>query len=346
MCMYSADGDGFVTDFHVLHYGQFAVRGAGLIMVEATGVVEEGRLTPQCLGIWKDAHIDGLRCIVDFAHRYGATAGIQLSHSGRLGSSIPLDQYQDNMPCTSDKKAGGWPDKVYAPSSISFSGQFWTPQELSLDQIEAVQKAFVSAAIRADKAGFDVIDIHAAYGNLLNQFLSPLSNIRTDKYGGSFENRTRMLMETIRRVIQVWPKEKPLFVSVSALEGAEQGWKFQETLVLVKMLVNDGVDLCEISQGGNIANAELRMDPESRKDVVGRVKRETPGLLVGAVGLICNGIQANDLLENNFADAVFSARQFIRNPSFVLSAAHDLGTSIKWPKQYECARVKTKYSFF
>ncbi|KAJ2857131.1 hypothetical protein J3B02_001202, partial [Coemansia erecta] len=338
MCMYSADGNGFATDFHILHYGQFAMRGAGLIMVEATGVLEEGRLTPQCLGIWKDAHIDGLRNIVDIAHRYGATVGVQLSHSGRLGSSIPLDEYQDDQPCTLDRDKGGWPSRVYAPSAIAFSNQFWMPKELSIAQIQAIQQAFADAARRAEKAGFDFIDIHAAYGNLLNQFLSPLSNKRTDIYGGSFENRIRILVETARHVRAVWPKEKPLFVSVSALEGAEGGWSFEETLALVKILVAEGVDLCDVSQGGNIANAKLSMDPQSRAQIVGSIKRETPGMLFGAAGLISNGKQANDLLESNFADAVFSARQFIRNPSFVFSAAHDLGANVKWLKQYECAR--------
>ncbi|KAJ2392756.1 hypothetical protein GGI05_002592, partial [Coemansia sp. RSA 2603] len=176
------------------------MRGAGLVMIEATAVLEEGQITPHCLGLWRNEHIEGLKRIVDHMHKYGTIAGIQLSHSGRLGSSIPLNQYRQGASCKSDYDKGGWPDRVYGPSAIPFSDQFWTPKELSLNQIKVIQHAFVDAAIRADKAGFDVIDIHAAYGYLLNQFLSPLSNRRTDQYGGSFKNRIRMLVETVCQV--------------------------------------------------------------------------------------------------------------------------------------------------
>ncbi|KAJ1721489.1 hypothetical protein LPJ53_003998 [Coemansia erecta] len=322
------------------------MRGAGLVMVEATAVLEDGRISPHCLGLWKGEQISGLKRIVDHMHQYGTVAGIQLSHSGRLGSSIPLDQYKEGASCRSNHDAGGWPDRVYGPSAVPFSDQFWNPKELSLEQIEEIQKAFVDAAIRADKAGFDVVDIHAAYGFLLNQFLSPLSNRRTDQYGGSFSNRIRMLVETVRQVRQVWPAEKPLFVSISAVEGAPGGWTFDETASLANILAGEGVDLSEVSEGGNIADAVIPKDHKYRIKVAKSLNEQAPGLLIGAVGLLNDAIQANAILEEQVADAVFSARQFLRNPSFVLSAAHDLGVDIKWINQYECARVKQKYSFF
>ncbi|KAJ1885518.1 hypothetical protein LPJ81_006890, partial [Coemansia sp. IMI 209127] len=337
MCMYSAN-DGFVNDFHFFHYMQFAVRGAGLVMLEATAVLPEARITPECLGVWKDEHIDGLRRIATAMKKCGAVAGIQLGHSGRLGSSIPLNKYMESDSCKTDAANGGWPNRVFGPSPVLFNDQFWAPRELNESQIDIIQHAFADAAVRADKAGYEVIDIHAAYGMLLNQFLSPTSNRRTDKYGGSFENRVRMLVELVERVRQVWPQEKPMFVSLSMLEGVDGGWTIDDTLRLARLLSAKGVDMSELSVGGNNPDAKIPGAPAFKKEMARRVKQSMPGLLVSAVGVASNGEQANAVLEEGCADAVFSARQFLRNPSFVLSAADELGVNVQWIDQYQCAR--------
>ncbi|KAJ1813540.1 hypothetical protein LPJ60_006304, partial [Coemansia sp. RSA 2675] len=210
MCTYSSE-DGFATDFHLTHYSQYAMHGAGLIVVEASGVLPEGRITPNCLGIWKDEHIGNLSRIVNHAHKYGAVMGIQLGHSGRKGSTLPLHLYGTRPTLHVAESEGGWPNNVYGPSPITYDDQHYTPREMTIADINAAQQAFADAAVRADQAGFDVIELHSAHGYLLFEFLSPLSNQRTDKYGGSFDNRIRFLVETIRKVRQVWPQEKPLF---------------------------------------------------------------------------------------------------------------------------------------
>ncbi|KAJ1719174.1 hypothetical protein LPJ53_006018 [Coemansia erecta] len=345
MCMYSSE-DGFTNDFHMSHYSQFAIRGAGLVMTEATGVLPEGRITPNCLGIWKDEHIDGLRRIVSHVHKYGAVAGMQLGHSGRKGSTIPLGMisYRDTMRATEED--GAWPENVYGPSAIAFDGSHYTPREMSLEDIEHVQQAFADAAVRAAKAGFDLVELHGAHGYLLFEFLSPLSNQRTDRYGGSFENRTRMLIETVRRVRQVWPEDKPLFVRISASEWVEGGWSIDDTVALAKLLVNEGVDLVDCSSGGNDPRQKITSGPGYQVPFAEKVKHEVPELFVGAVGLITEGQQANVILEDGKADVLFIAREFLRNPSFVLSTAHELGVNIKWPIQYERAMLKPKYKFF
>ncbi|KAJ1781999.1 hypothetical protein LPJ59_006921, partial [Coemansia sp. RSA 2399] len=267
----------------------------------------------------------------------GAVAGIQLGHSGRLGSSIPLNKYMESDSCKTDAN-GGWPNRVFGPSPVLFNDQFWAPRELNESQIDTIQHAFADAAVRADKAGYEVIDIHAAYGMLLNQFLSPTSNRRTDKYGGSFENRVRMLVELVERVRQVWPQEKPMFVSLSMLEGVDGGWTIDDTLRLARLLSAKGVDMSELSVGGNNPDAKIPGAPAFKKEMARRVKQSMPGLLVSAVGVASNGEQANAVLEEGCADAVFSARQFLRNPSFVLSAADELGVNVQWIDQYQCAR--------
>ncbi|KAJ1668822.1 hypothetical protein IW140_000111 [Coemansia sp. RSA 1813] len=345
MCMYSAN-EGFVNDFHFFHYMQFAVRGAGLIMLEATAVLPEARITPGCLGIWKDEHIDGLQRIATAMKKCGAVAGIQLGHSGRLGSSIPLNRYTEGDSFKSGTSSGGWPDRVFGPSPVAFSSQFWTPKELNERQINEIQQAFVSAAVRADKAGFDVIDIHAAYGMLLNQFLSPTSNKRTDKYGGSFENRIRMLVEVADRVRQVWPQGKPIFVSLSILEGVDGGWTLDNTIRLAQLLSTKGVDMSELSMGGNSPDAKIPGGPAFKKEMASRVKQNLSNFLVASVGVASNGEHANRVLEDGCADAMFSGRQYLRNPSFALSAADELGVNVQWIDQYQCARPNLKYDTF
>ncbi|KAI8324523.1 NADH:flavin oxidoreductase/NADH oxidase, partial [Martensiomyces pterosporus] len=345
MCMYSAE-DGFTTDFHFAHYSQFATHGAGLIMVEATGVTPEGRITPNCLGLWKDEQIDGLRRIVNHLHKYGAVAGIQLGHAGRKASTIPLHLYGTRPGFKTEASEGGWPEEVYGPSAIAYDEDHWTPKELTIEGIHRIQQAFVDAAERAGKAGFDVIELHGAHGYLITEFLSPLSNQRTDKYGGSLENRTQFLLEIVRDVRKVWPEEKPLFVRVSATEWVEDGgWSINDTVALAKALVNEGVDLLDCSSGGNIDSQAIPVAPGYQVPFATQVKENVPGLLTAGVGLITGGAQANDILEEDKADAVFSARAFLRNPALALTAAHELGVNIKWAHQYERGRPKTRHTF-
>ncbi|KAJ1961060.1 hypothetical protein GGI12_003459 [Dipsacomyces acuminosporus] len=338
MCMYSAQ-DGFTTDFHFAHYSQFAIHGAGLITVEATGVTPEGRITPNCLGLWNDEQIDGLRRIVNHLHKYGATAAIQLGHAGRKASTIPLHLYGTRPSFKADTDEEGWPEEVYGPSAIAYDDLHWTPKELSVDGIHRIQQAFIDAAVRAEKAGFDVIEIHGAHGYLTNEFLSPLSNKRTDKYGGSFENRIRFLVETVRGIRSVWPAEKPLFVRLSTTEWVEDaGWNVSDTIALAKVLVSEGVDLLDCSTGGNSPSQKIRVAPNYQIPNATQIKKNVPGLLVSGIGLITSGIQANKILEEDNIDAVASAREFLRNPAFALTAARELGANIKWSHQYERGR--------
>ncbi|KAJ2855900.1 hypothetical protein GGI22_003979 [Coemansia erecta] len=344
MCMYSSQ-DGYSTDFHLAHYSQFAIRGAGIIVFEATGVLPEGRITPNCLGIWKDEHIEGLKRIVSHLHKYGTVAGIQLAHSGRKGSTIPLQLYGTRDSLRVTREEGGWPDNVYAPSALAYDENHYAPKEMAKEQIAAVQQAFVDAAVRADKAGFDVIELHGAHGYLLHEFLSPLSNKRTDEYGGSFENRTRMMVETVRRVRKVWPKEKSLFVRVSATDWVEGGWDIDDTVALAKILVNEDVDLMGCSTSGNDTRQKIPLGPGYQVQFATKVKENVPGMLTAAVGIITEGKQACEIIESGKADIVSVARQFLSNPSFVLSSARDLNVNIKWNNQYERGKRKLKYSF-
>ncbi|KAJ2558245.1 NADH-dependent flavin oxidoreductase [Coemansia sp. RSA 1933] len=344
MCMYSSQ-DGFSTDFHLSHYSQYAIRGVGTILVEATGVLPEGRITPNCLGIWKDEHIDGLKRIVSHLHKYGAVAAIQLAHAGRKGSTIPLHLYgkRDSFMVTAEE--GGWPDNVYGPSALAFDDKHYEPKAMTKELIETVQQAFVDAAVRAGKAGFDVIELHSAHGYLFHEFLSPLSNKRTDEYGGSFENRTRMLVETVRRVRKVWPEDKPLFVRVSATDWVDGGWDIDDTVELAKILVKEGVDLMELSSAGNDPRQEIQLRPGYQVQFATKVKEGVPEMRTAAVGIITESKQAGDIIESGKADIVSIARQFLSNPSFVLSTAHDLNVNIKWNNQYERGKRKIKYSF-
>ncbi|KAJ2816740.1 hypothetical protein GGI24_005630 [Coemansia furcata] len=322
------------------------MRGAGLVMVEASGVVPEGRITPNCLGIWKDEHIENLSRIVSHGHKYGAVMGIQLAHSGRKGSTIPLHLYGTRDTLHVTESEGGWPDSVYGPSALAYDGKHYTPQEMTIADIEAIQQTFVDAAVRADKAGFDVIELHGAHGYLLFEFLSPLSNQRTDQYGGSFENRIRFLVEIIRKVRQAWPQQKPLFVRISATDWVEGGWNLDDTVALAKIIYAEGVDLIDCSTGGNDPRQNIPAAPGFQVPFATAVKEQVPGIVAGAVGMITHASQVSDIIGEDKADVVFVARKFLRNPSFVLSTAHELGVYIKWPNQYERGQVKTKYSFF
>ncbi|KAJ1798498.1 hypothetical protein LPJ59_002461 [Coemansia sp. RSA 2399] len=351
MAMSSSD-DGFATDFHLVHIGQYAMRGLGLIMMEATAVLPEGRVTPNCLGIWKDGHIEKLAQIVSFAHANKAAIGIQLAHSGRK-ASVTTTWLASARGVYADAQNGGWPDNIVSPSAEPYSENSWVPRELRVEEIKDIQQSYVDAAVRADKAGFDVIEIHGAHGYLINEFLSPISNKRTDKYGGSFENRTCMLVETVRSVRKVWPKEKPIFVRLSVTDWVEPsdeiptgGWTEKDSVELAKLLSSEGVDLIDCSTSGISPKQQLPpLFPGYQVSFASTIKKSVPGILSGAVGLITDANQANDILEQGNADLVFFGRVLLRNPNFVLDAAAQLGVFAQYQHQYERGRYKKQLSF-
>ncbi|RZL49401.1 MAG: NADPH dehydrogenase NamA [Pedobacter sp.] len=332
MCEYSAT-DGFPNNWHLVHLGSRAVGGAGLIIVEATGVSPEARISVGDLGIWKDEHIEKFKEIVDFIHQNGAIAGIQLAHAGRKASfDIPWKN-----PLQLDKANGGW-DTLSASAEI-FNPTDKTPIPLDIDGIEKVKADFKSATLRAIKAGFKVIEIHAAHGYLQHQFLSPISNKRTDEYGGSFENRIRLLLETVESVQEVWPKENPLFVRISATDWAEGGWNEEESIRLSALLKEKGVDVIDTSSGGLTLEQQIPLKPGYQVQFAAAIKKAT-GVTTGAVGLITTAKQAEEILQNGEADLIFLAREFLRDPYFPLHAAFELGDDVKWPSQYERAKPR------
>jgi 2,4-dienoyl-CoA reductase-like NADH-dependent reductase (Old Yellow Enzyme family) len=332
MCQYSSE-DGFVNDWHVVHLGSRAVGGASLVIFEATGVSPEGRITPYDLGIWSDEHIDGLKRIVDFIHAQGSVAGIQLAHAGRKASH--------NQPWNGglflSESEGGW--QTVGPSAIPFSQATDAPLQLDKAGIEKVVSDFRSATLRALEAGFKVIEVHAAHGYLLHQFLSPLSNQRNDEYGGSFENRTRLVVQIVEAVRQVLPDNLPLFVRVSATDWTEGGWTLEDTVQLAKILKEKGVDLIDCSTGGNVPHAKIPAGPGYQVPFAEEVRKQT-GLMTGAVGLIQGAQQAEDILQNEQADLILLAREFLRDPYFPLHAAFELGDDIGWPDQYVRAKPR------
>lgn len=326
MCMYSAV-DGFANDWHLVHLGSRAVGGAALIIQEATAVSPEGRISPGDLGLYKDDHIEMLQRITSFIHQQGAVAGIQLAHAGRKASCAkPWDGGKQLK-----KKDGGW--TTIAPSSIPYYPEDEAPQVLNHEGIQKVVYDFGMAARRALKAGYKVIDIHAAHGYLIHQFLSPLSNHRTDSYGGSFENRIRLLLEVVEAIRKVWPSNLPLFVRISATDWAEGGWDIGEAIQLASILKQKGVDLIDTSTGGMVSHAKVPVGPGYQVPFAERIKKES-GILTGTVGLITQVQQAEDILQKGQADFIMIARESLRNPNFALSAAKQLGDNIEWPLQY------------
>ncbi|QQL48599.1 NADPH dehydrogenase NamA [Mucilaginibacter ginkgonis] len=333
MCEYSSE-DGFATDWHLVHLGSRAVGGAALVLTEAIAVSPEGRISYADLGIYKDEHIEKLKQIVDFVHEQGAYIGTQLAHAGRKGSThkpwdggkqIPSDQ------------PNGW--KTVGPSAIPFTPEQEPPLELDITGIDKVIADFKAAALRSHEAGFDVIELHAAHGYLINQFLSPLSNQRADNYGGSFENRIRLLIEIIDAIKEVWPEDKTIFVRISATEWTDGGWTDDDSVSLAKVLNERGVDLIDCSTGGNVAGAKIPLSPGYQVQFAEKVKQEA-GILTGAVGLITESNQAEEIIRSGRADLIFMARELLRDPYFPLRAAHELGTETQWPKQYERAQWK------
>ncbi len=330
MCEYSSV-DGFANEWHLVHLGSRAVGGAGLVITEACAVSIEGRISADDLGIWKNAHLEKLKTIVSFIHKQEAVAGIQLAHAGRKASTAVPWKGGHHI----NKESGGW--QTVAPSSIAFNSGDDPPESLDADGIRKVIEDFKAAALRALTAGFKVIEIHAAHGYLIHQFLSPLSNKRTDAYGGSFENRIRLLTDIIEAVQAVWPAVLPLFVRISATDWTEGGWNENDAVKLAAVLKNKGVDLIDCSTGGLIPGVKIPIGPAYQTPFAERIKKET-GILTGTVGMITTPAQAEKILQDERADLIIMARELLRDPYFPLRAATELGAEIAWPHQYERAR--------
>jgi len=326
MCEYSSV-DGFANDWHLVHLGSRAVGGAALVFTEATAVSAAGRISPDDLGIYEDEHIPQLQRIVSFIHSQGAYAGIQLAHAGRKGSHRAPWKGNDQIPVTS----GGWP--VPAPSAIPFLEGTESPFSLDIAGIGKIGDDFCSAARRARKAGFDIIELHAAHGYLMHEFLSPLSNHRLDAYGGNLENRMRLTLDIFSRVREVWPDELPVFVRISATDWVEGGWEIEQSVKLSNALKQLGADLVDCSSGGIIPGVNIPAVPGYQVPFAERIRKDT-GLPTGALGKITSAQQAEDILEGGQADLIIMAREFLRDPYFPLHAAAILQTETPWPVQY------------
>lgn len=323
MCQYSSE-EGMPTDWHLVHLGSRAVGGAGLIIMEATAVSPEGRISPRDSGIWSDAHAQAFQRITHFIQSQGAIAGIQLAHAGRKAATQP--PWEGHGPMEN-------PWQPLAPSAIPFDSNYPVPKEMSLTDIDAVIAQFEAAARRSLEAGFQVVEIHAAHGYLLHEFLSPFSNRRQDEYGGSFENRVRLLLQVAQAVRKVWPGHLPLFVRISATDWAEGGWDLAQSIRLAKLLKEIGVDLIDCSSGGIIPGAKVPVGPGYQSAFAAEIRREA-GIMTGAVGLITAPEQAEHIIRSGQADAVLLARELLRNPYWPLQAAKKLGAEVHWPVQY------------
>jgi 2,4-dienoyl-CoA reductase-like NADH-dependent reductase (Old Yellow Enzyme family) len=330
MCQYSCV-DGLASDWHLVHLGSRAVGGASLVFTEATAVTAEGRISPQDLGLWSDEHIDGLRRIAAFVQSQGSAAGIQLAHAGRKGST-PAPWFGDG---TVPIGQGGW--EPVGATAEPFAPAYPQPRALDAPGIRDAVRAFGQAAMRAREAGFDVLEVHAAHGYLLHQFLSPLVNRRTDDYGGSFDNRIRLTLEVVDEVRREWPERAPLFVRISATDWIEGGWDIDQSVELSRRLASRGVDLIDCSSGGAVPGAQIPTGPGYQVPFAERIRREA-GIATGAVGLITTAAQANEIVESGKADCVLLARQVLREPYFPLHAARELNAPAPWPRQYGRAR--------
>jgi 2,4-dienoyl-CoA reductase-like NADH-dependent reductase (Old Yellow Enzyme family) len=326
MCQYSSP-DGFATDWHLVHLGSRAVGGAGLVFTEATAVTPEGRISPQDLGIWKDEHVEPLSRITHFIRQQGAVPGMQLAHAGRKGST--KRPWEGNGEVA--KTEGGW--EPLAPSPMAFEPSYPTPAALDAAGIGRIINAFTDAARRVLNAGFEVLEIHAAHGYLIHEFLSPLSNQRTDSYGGSLDNRIRFLYETVAAVRKVWPERLPLFVRISASDWVAGGWDVEQSIYAVKKIAPFGVDLIDCSSGG--------LDPRQKIPIASGYQvpfaqqiRDAASILTGAVGMIEVPNGASQILRENKADLIIFAREFLRRPYWPLEEASRMGISSPWPPQY------------
>jgi 2,4-dienoyl-CoA reductase-like NADH-dependent reductase (Old Yellow Enzyme family) len=326
MCEYSSV-DGFANDWHFVHLGSRAVGGAALVFTEATAVTAEGRISPDDLGIWKDDHVETLERIVRFVHGQGNAAGMQLAHAGRKGSTAAPWKDRAAVP----PSAGGW--QPIGPTGEAFTSGYPVPRALDTAEIPAVADAFKQAARRALAAGFDLVEIHAAHGYLIHQFLSPLSNRRTDRYGGSFDNRIRLCLEVAGAVRSVWPAARPVFVRISATDWSEGGWDIEQAIELCRRLAALGVDLIDCSSGGSVPNARIPIGPGYQTPFAERIRREA-GIATGTVGLITSPVQADHVIRSGQADCVVLARELLRDPYWPLRAARELGYLTPWPVQY------------
>jgi NADPH2 dehydrogenase len=318
MCMYSADNDGLSKEWHCIHYATRAIGGVGLVIQEATAVESRGRISDRDLGIWEDAQIDGLKRIVSEVKKHGAVIGIQLAHAGRK--------------CEAAK------ENIIAPSAVAFNESYRIPSEMNKADINEVVEAFKAGARRASEAGYDVIELHGAHGYLINEFLSPLSNMRTDQYGGSVENRARFLKEVVAAVREVWTKEKAIILRVSAEDYAEGGNHPEDLVEMINIVKAEGLDIIHVSSGA-VVPASIKVYPGYQVKFAEVIKENT-GLPVIAGGLITTAEMAEEIVQNNRADLVFLARELLRNPYWSLKAAHDLRDQIAWPEQYERGKFR------
>jgi 2,4-dienoyl-CoA reductase-like NADH-dependent reductase (Old Yellow Enzyme family) len=326
MCQYSSV-DGLSNEWHFVHLASRAVGGAALVFTEAAAVAPDGRISPHDLGTWDDRHMQGLERIVRFVHGQKCAAGVQIAHAGRKGSTArPWEGGRAVAP-----ENGGW--EPVGPTLQPFAPDYPKPRALGRSDIPGIVGAFKHAAERALAIGFDIVEIHAAHGYLIHEFLSPLSNTRTDEYGGSFDNRVRLCLEVADAVRAVWPERLPLFVRISATEWTDGGWDIDQSIELARRLRVRGVDLIDCSSGGNVANARIPLGPGYQVPLAARIRREA-GIPTGAVGLITTAAQANDIVERGDADCIFLAREMLRNPYWPLAAARDLGCHVPWPAQY------------
>ncbi len=326
MCQYSSD-DGVAADWHLVHLGSRAAGGAGLVFAEATAVEARGRISPRDLGIWKDEHVEALARVARFVTGQGAVPGIQLAHAGRKASTaVP---WEGGGPVTPE--AGGW--QVVGPSPVPFAQGYPVPAELTVTDVANVVASFVAAARRARAAGFQAVELHFAHGYLVHEFLSPMSNRRTDRYGGSFENRTRVARETARAVREAWPADLPLLARLSCTDWGEGGWDIEQSVELARGLKADGVDAIDCSSGGIVATASVPFGPGYQTRFAESI-RGGAGIPTAAVGLITSAAQAEHILRTGQADLVVMARQLLREPSWPLRAAAELKAEAAWPKQY------------
>ncbi len=326
MCTYSAT-DGLADDWHLVHLGSRASGGAGLIITEATAVTPSGRISPADLGLWNDAQAEAVARVVRFVHSQGAVAGVQLAHAGRKASTWIPGAGSGSLSVAQ----GGW--QTVAPSAVAFGEGFAEPQALDQAGIRQVVVDFASAAKRALAAGYKVVEIHAAHGYLLHQFLSPLANRRSDEYGGCFENRARLTREVAAAVRAVWPENLPLFVRLSATDWVDGGWNVEETVALSRLLQDEGVDLIDTSSGGMVPAASIPIGPGYQTEFAERVRREA-GIATAAVGLITAPAQADHIIRTKQADLVLVGRDELRDPYWPVHAAQALGHTASWPLQY------------
>jgi 2,4-dienoyl-CoA reductase-like NADH-dependent reductase (Old Yellow Enzyme family) len=331
MCQYSATDDGVATDYHLVHYGSRALGGAGLIIVEASGVAPEGRISPWDLGIWSDEQVEAFKPISRFIADHGSVPAIQLAHAGRKAST--------HRPWLGGRPVGpddhGW--QPVGPSPIAYNEGYPEPHELTTDEVRSVVDAFASAAERSARAGFELIELHAAHGYLLHQFLSPHTNRRTDEYGGSFEARTKLTIDVARAVRESFPTNRPVLVRLSASEYVEDGWDLEQSIALARLLKDAGIDMIDASSGGNLPHQSLAPYP-GYQVAFAREIREQAGIPTAAVGLITEPAQAEAVVASGDADVVLMAREFLRDPYWPLHAASSLGVDVEWPVQYVRAK--------